>query len=202
MHRSLFTYCCNTPVNCFDNDGYDAIWITDTDSVGHSSLLIQDAEGTWYYYYWGAARGTGSSGSASMLLNSSSGVRGNVSVIYEPITLDIGDGSEATILESVNEALKEHYLGDYERATYLKGDFTVAHEQAVYNRNRANELVYDVIDMNCAQSVARLLMCAYEDSGRITDVYYKRLTRMWNAVWPTHMHDILDGKEFGEEPLP
>ena len=51
MHRSLFTYCCNTPVNCFDNDGYDAIWITDTDGIGHSSVLIQDATGNWHYYY-------------------------------------------------------------------------------------------------------------------------------------------------------
>ena len=62
-------------------------------------------------------------------------------------------------------------------------------------------LVYDVIDMNCAQSVARLLMCAYEDSGRTTDVYYKRLTRMWNAFWPVHMHDILDGIDSGDEPV-
>ena len=67
MHRSLFTYCCNTPVNCFDNDGYDAIWITDTDGIGHSSVLIQDATGNWHYYYWGAARGAGSLGSASMI---------------------------------------------------------------------------------------------------------------------------------------
>lgn len=55
--------------------------------------------------------------------------------------------------------------------------------------------------MNCAQSVARLLMCAYEDSGRTTDVYYKRLTRMWNAFWPVHMHDILDGIDSGDEPV-
>ena len=54
---------------------------------------------------------------------------------------------------------------------------------------------------NCAQSVARLLMCAYEDSGRTTDVYYKRLTRMWNAFWPVHMHDILDGIDSGDEPV-
>ena len=208
MHRSLFTYCCNTPVNCFDNDGYDAIWITDTDGIGHSSVLIQDATGNWHYYYWGAARGAGSLGSASMISNSSSGMRGNVSVIYEPITLDIGDGSEANILHSLNAQLSAddhknafHYKGAYERATYLEGDFTVAHEQALYNKKHAEELVYDVIDMNCAQSVARLLMCAYEDSGRTTDVYYKRLTRMWNAFWPVHMHDILDGIDSGDEPV-
>lgn len=64
-------------------------------------------------------------------------MRGNVSVIYEPITLDIGDGSEANILHSLNAQLSAddhknafHYKGAYERATYLEGDFTVAHEQA------------------------------------------------------------------------
>ena len=200
MHRSMFTYCCNTPVNCFDNDGYDAIWITDTDGIGHSSVLIQDATGNWHYYYWGAARGAGSSGSASMIFNSSSGRRGNVSVIYEPIDLNIGDGSEASILCSLNEQLGAnnydnafHYKGAYERATYLEGDFAAAHEQALYNKNHAKELVYDVINMNCAQSVADLLMKAYEATNRTAEVYYERLKRMWNAFWPVHMHDILDG---------
>ena len=208
MHRSMFTYCCNTPVNCFDNDGYDAIWITDTDGIGHSSVLIQDATGNWHYYYWGAARGAGSSGSASMIFNSSSGRRGNVSVIYEPIDLNIGDGSEASILCSLNEQLGAnnydnvfHYKGAYERATYLEGDFTAAHEQALYNKNHAKELVYDVINMNCAQSVADLLMKAYEATNRTAEVYYERLKRMWNAFWPVHMHDILDGIDPGDDPV-
>ena len=71
-----------------------------------------------------------------------------------------------------------HYKGAYERATYLEGDFTAAHEQALYNKNHAKELVYDVINMNCAQSVADLLMKAYEATNRTAEVYYERLKRM------------------------
>ena len=133
-------------------------------------------------------------------------MRGNVSVIYESIDLKVDDGSEASILRSLNEKLSEpdnkfEYRGTYKRATYLEGDFTAAHEQALYNKNHAKELVYDVIMMNCAQSVADLLMKAYEATNRTSELYYKRLKRMWNAYWPVHMHDILDGIDPGEEPL-
>ena len=206
VQGNVFSYCKNTPVNCSDSLGYDAIWITDTNGLGHSSLLIQDSDGIWYYYYWGAARGSGSSGSSSMSSNAISGIEGNVNVVYEQINLAVGDCGQESILLSLNSQLarnnnKYQYAGEYERATYLTGDFSAAHEQALYNKEHAKELVYDLISMNCAQSVASLLIKSYEATTNTDNIYYLRLKCMWNAFWPIHMHNILDGVDPGEEPM-
>lgn len=39
-----------------DTDGEDAWWLQDTMAVctmGHTSLLIQQSQGCWWYFYWG-----------------------------------------------------------------------------------------------------------------------------------------------------
>ena len=51
-----YTYCADNPVRYYDPSGLDAILITADDSAvhcGHSSVLVQDSDGNWYYYYWG-----------------------------------------------------------------------------------------------------------------------------------------------------
>ena len=42
---NVFAYCRNNPVNRIDSDGYDAIWIHESNSAagfGHSGLLVED----------------------------------------------------------------------------------------------------------------------------------------------------------------
>ena len=53
---NLFSYCYNSPITFEDKFGEDAIWLHDKNAVygaGHTGLLIQDAQGTWYHFYWG-----------------------------------------------------------------------------------------------------------------------------------------------------
>ena len=64
LSTNMFAYCENNAVNGIDPDGDDAIWLQDTDTLcglGHTGLLLQDKNGTWWHFYWGADR-SGSSG--------------------------------------------------------------------------------------------------------------------------------------------
>lgn len=56
LSTNMFAYCENNPISKVDPDGDDAWWIQDTHNVfdyGHTSLLIQEARGKWWYFYWG-----------------------------------------------------------------------------------------------------------------------------------------------------
>ncbi len=53
----MFSYCLNNPVNAIDLSGKDAIWLQDVNNqtagiLGHTGLLIQDDQGSWYYFNW------------------------------------------------------------------------------------------------------------------------------------------------------
>ena len=80
---NMFTYCNNNPVNQVDPEGTDAMWVqfsnavqivdsmefnldfklglmefgisitTEPVQLGHTSLLVEDDCGVWWYFYWG-----------------------------------------------------------------------------------------------------------------------------------------------------
>ena len=45
IEANLFNYSNCQPVNMVDNNGFDAVWITDTAMFSHASLLIQNKHG-------------------------------------------------------------------------------------------------------------------------------------------------------------
>ncbi len=56
LSTNMFSYCNNNSVNQLDPNGKDAYWLQDYDNVsnlGHTSLLIQESPGNWWYFYWG-----------------------------------------------------------------------------------------------------------------------------------------------------
>ncbi|MEE1317871.1 MAG: RHS repeat-associated core domain-containing protein, partial [Ruminococcus sp.] len=60
LGTNMFTYCNNNPVNQIDPEGTDAVWLQFGTGVqianyiaGHTSLLLEDATGCWWYFYWG-----------------------------------------------------------------------------------------------------------------------------------------------------
>ena len=80
---NVFIYAANTPIMAYDATGNDAVFITDTSSFTHSSLLIQDENNDWYYFYWGASK-EGSMGNAFLNMGSNSSFfagKGNVCYI-------------------------------------------------------------------------------------------------------------------------
>ena len=56
ISTNMFAYCENNAVMKYDVTGKDAWWIQSPSSAGdkgHTSLLIQEKPGFWWYFYWG-----------------------------------------------------------------------------------------------------------------------------------------------------
>ena len=65
LSTNMFAYCENNAINKSDDEGKDAWWIQSPNSVpiiskdydfynaGHTSLLLQEKAGYWWYFYWG-----------------------------------------------------------------------------------------------------------------------------------------------------
>jgi len=56
LSTNMFAYCENNAVNYIDYTGHDVWWLQDNEPVcwqGHTSLLIQERKGHWWYFYWG-----------------------------------------------------------------------------------------------------------------------------------------------------
>ena len=111
-----YVYCSSDPVNFIDPLGEDAIVLTAEKGArgqGHTSVLVQDAGGVWYYFYWGNK---------------------NVVLLEVP--------SEAkTSINALNNFLKRNGAGaageetdmplhdsndDYTTSTYIEGDFSAS----------------------------------------------------------------------------
>lgn len=100
-----------------DPTGHDAIVLTNPDlagGLGHTSLLIQDNDNNWYYFYWG-----------------------DKNVQY----INIDDPEALNSLGNLNEWGKKNnkiagFGGDgYTGSTYVQGDFTNSHEEAIKLRD-------------------------------------------------------------------
>ena len=60
LSTNMFAYCENNAINKSDDEGKDAWWIQSPNSVplilgnaGHTSLLLKEKSGYWWYFYWG-----------------------------------------------------------------------------------------------------------------------------------------------------
>ena len=60
LSTNMFAYCENNAINKSDSEGKDAWWIQAPNSVrfgidhfGHTSLLLQEKPGYWWYFYFG-----------------------------------------------------------------------------------------------------------------------------------------------------
>ncbi|MDD4048998.1 MAG: hypothetical protein PHI90_09320 [Clostridia bacterium] len=134
-----YSYCGNNPVNAVDPSGKDARIITDKNAVGglgHTSVIVQDKNGDWFYYYWG-----------------------NENAVLEKVT----DLSALENLNNLNTWLKSdkgaryYYGGEYTDATYIKGDFSESYQyfkelvQAYDNAGGGSNKTYGLM-FNCADT--------------------------------------------------
>ena len=150
---NIFAYCQNNPVNRIDSDGYDAIWIHESNSAagfGHSGLLVEDEEsGQWYYFYWGPADETPS-------LEVVAGVE-NGSYVQE-ITTNGVDLRDIDVLREILAAAGGK-AGDRANAItdiyYFEGDYTATLVAIGDMVNSGEE--YNLLTNNCVQKTITAL---------------------------------------------
>ena len=56
LSTNMFAYCENNAINKSDDEGKDAWWLQSPNSAngkGHTSLLLKEKSGYWWYFYWG-----------------------------------------------------------------------------------------------------------------------------------------------------
>ncbi len=163
LGTNMFTYCNNNFINQIDPKGTDAIWLQDVDAVygaGHTSLLIQDAIGNWWFTYWG-----------------------DKSIIAHPF----GHGTIKELNCYINGFdprnhnnfyLKHYYDGYFDLLLYIKGDFTnsltyylyhiflqqgtlvksKSGDNPIYTYKTNRSLLYNLLIHNCMQSCIDALM--------------------------------------------
>ena len=102
LSTNMFAYCENNPVMRYDFTGEDASWLQDTNAVasmGHTSLLIQEKKGRWWYFYWGDR---------------------SIKLIY------VGTCTLESLNKFLNKNKnngQKYYSGKYEYNLYLEGNF-------------------------------------------------------------------------------
>ncbi|AZS13822.1 carbohydrate-binding protein [Paenibacillus lutimineralis] len=147
-----YMYVLNNPLKYIDPRGYDAIIITNPNLAfkqGHTSAIIQDKDGKWYYFYWGDQ---------------------NVHLV-EVDSVDALNSLEDFNFWASNKKIKDKKgnliglagFGDggYKSSTYIKGDFneSVVKANKIYKAHSDNAVNkdYNVATKNCLQVTESVL---------------------------------------------
>ena len=129
-----YAYCYNNPVVFTDASGLDAIILTNEDSAGgfgHTSLLVQDSDGNWYYTYWGKQ-------AAAVIQLPDDIVRYTLNGEIVESTMSSMENFNSALNDSLSFYGLNNITKDYTAATYVTGDFTKSLEQAYQNVNDAS----------------------------------------------------------------
>lgn len=155
LSQNLYAYCFNRVISFADSNGNDAYWITDDQAAhqaGHTSLLLEDADGNWFYYYWGPDAGENPLG-------------GDAYIKFDPITLTFDENGDLD-LRALNETLIHNYGADapaashYDNALLFEGDFTKSipvAQDLVQRESQHNGVEYRLFGDNCMQTSAAIL---------------------------------------------
>ena len=152
--NNMFAYCLNDPVNCFDDDGRDAVWIQEEESaaeMGHSGLLVE-CDGTWYFFYWGPE--TEDPSFWEMIGMVCFGIPSKcvlIEVKVEDEDLSTVDGVKKVVGQSEDEFVKgrEHKITNVK---YFEGDYSATYDElATFADNSQKGELYHLLVNNCVQ---------------------------------------------------
>lgn len=142
-----------------NHEGADVYWLTDTGNIcglGHTSLLLRDADGSWYYFYWGPLRG---------ILP----IRSRVRVLMERVPVSFLPNGMLD-LKALNRTLNRNhgalYGRTYNLATQFSGDYSrsVSYakmlKQTYVSTVSAKLPAYGVFFSNCMQVSCAVLQAS------------------------------------------
>ena len=176
-----YGYVEGNPIDYIDPDGLDAIWLNGSNWIpiaGHSSLLIQDAEGNWYYSYFAAdAIILEPVQSKTIYYNTPDEPRVSEILPNGAELYDIVNPLES--LDNFNHSIHvinaKHPNWQYDSATYIKGDFSKSYEylkwlQSGMGEDSTKNPFYRVLAFNCAHaSLTALSFGVLEDGTNVGD---------------------------------
>ena len=171
-----YAYCGNNPVMFVDNSGLDAVVITSDNAAGssgiyagHTSVIVQDKNGDWYYYYWGDE--------AAYLEKVSDNVMRSFASFNNWLSkeIDIGDLKNST--------------NNYTAATYIKGDFSKSYDY-FYN------LVKNA-DVGTKQKFGGPIVGYVEQSGNFDYSLFSK-NCVTTSIEGLHKGTLSNGKSYGE----
>ena len=165
LENNVYAYCFNNILTQADAEGTDAYWLTDSGNVGglgHTSLLIEDDDGTWYYFYWGPeAVGVPVWTQAKVILQ-------NVPVSFDSNGLLNLDALNDTLNHTRMKDKKPLYGRKYDRATLFTGDYSRSVDYAELLRATYTDKdsmyrivpAYNVLYTNCMQASAAVMQAS------------------------------------------
>ncbi len=177
----------NNPNKYVDPDGKDAIYLNDTSgaalSAGHSALLIEDANGEWYYFSFEPLEGDQPFDSAQIIMlklqnkltwNDEDTFLENASWSYTGTYIDHnGPGSKDDEEKTVT---KNDNINRYDQQIYIKGDFSGSLEKAEKYFEKQPE--YSLLSTNCAWVAIDVLKFnnehTYEERKYFDEILYKK----------------------------
>lgn len=158
--NNLYLYCSNNPVMFKDDNGTDAILITDyrlnigLPIVGHSILLLQDENGLWHMTQFAG----NDIPSAKIFFDGVSNRNGK-----EYTMKSTEDFLKVLNDEGIESALNQHYPKTSCDRVYIHGDFTASIEKAKQYANSNDFGAYEFFTNNCCHYVHTLLTAGTAD---------------------------------------
>ncbi len=149
---NMFAYCNNSPVNACDPSGEDAIWIqhfTMVPGAGHTGLLLEDGNGSWWYFFWGRGENPWT---GKFIVNVEVKKKENFGYYLSRY--------------GIRSAMDRFGLSDYGGYIYLFGDFDKSVDHVKYLNNKRFGL-YDLLANNCLQKSIDVLMKGTFDEKNI-----------------------------------
>ena len=162
---NMFAYCLNRPVDMADYNGEDAVWLQYPERAGgfgHTSLLIQNGAGEWYYFFWGA----------ESTANKCELITGTKSFyVLDPV----GKGTPnniVTIIDMVSRSSYDEATTGLKSGIYMRGDFSKSYDYL----DTLNGQEYCLLTRNCVQTCIKAL--TYGEFDKYNSDYKKAITKL------------------------
>ncbi|MBO4261711.1 MAG: RHS repeat protein [Clostridia bacterium] len=170
--NNMFAYCNNNPANMIDLFGEDAIWLQERLSVnilgntyGHSGLMVQAKDGTWYYFYWGPKA---NKGGLSLLFPVFNGAKLIKLTISDDSLLHSTSGIKQILKENMLEKwLGEDRIDNLTDSLYYYGDYSETYKYCDTAIRKG--YYYKLYTYNCMQASADAMSKSNRDFLRIVD---------------------------------
>ena len=128
-------------------------------------------------------------------------------IIYEKVQLKNTDPTDESFFSELNELIYALHddagLGrqDYDRAIYLKGDFTESHSAALAQKKQSSSLKYNLYRNNCVINSMKMIEATIDEFVAKLNTYVLShhgtppmgLASLIGSIIPNYVHSMMEG---------